>query len=49
MTDFFSSIELGTDTFKTINGNEFTITGVNDKHIHISIPEMLYEQIEPQH
>ncbi|MFR5523299.1 MAG: AAA family ATPase [Lachnospiraceae bacterium] len=25
-------------TFKTINGNEFTITGVDDEHIRISIP-----------
>ena len=38
MTEFFSSIELGTDTFKTINGNEFTITSVDDRHIYISIP-----------
>ena len=38
MMDFFSSIELGVDTFKTINGNEFTITGVDDRHINISIP-----------
>ena len=38
MTDFFSNIELGVDTFKTINGNEFTITSVDDKHIVISIP-----------
>ncbi len=38
MTDFFSNIEFGTDTFKTINGNEFTITNVDDKHINISIP-----------
>lgn len=38
MTEFFSSIELGVDTFKTINGNEFTITSVDDKHIYISIP-----------
>ena len=38
MTEFFSSIELGVDTFKTINGNEFTITGVDDGHINISIP-----------
>lgn len=38
MTNFFSSIELGVDTFKTINGKEFTITSVDDKHIHISIP-----------
>lgn len=38
MTEFFSSIELGVDSFKTINGNEFTITSVDDKHIYISIP-----------
>lgn len=38
MTEFFSNIKLGVDTFKTINGNEFTITGVDDKHITISIP-----------
>ena len=38
MAEFFSGIELGVDTFKTINGNEFTITGVDDKHIYISIP-----------
>lgn len=38
MTDFFSSVELGVDTFKTINGNEFTITSVDDKHINIFIP-----------
>ena len=38
MTEFFSSIELGVDTFKTINGNEFTVTSVDDKHIYISIP-----------
>lgn len=38
MMDFFSNIELGVDTFKTINGNEFNITSVDDKHINISIP-----------
>lgn len=38
MVDFFSNIELGVDTFKTINGNEFTVTSVDDKHINISIP-----------
>ena len=38
MTEFFSSIELGVDTFKTINGNEFTITNVDDSHINIFIP-----------
>lgn len=38
MTDFFSNIELGVDAFKTINGNEFSITSVDDQHIYISIP-----------
>lgn len=38
MTEFFSDIEFGVDTFKTINGNEFTITSVDDRHIDISIP-----------
>lgn len=38
MEDFFSGIALGVDTFKTINGNEFSITSVDDKHINISIP-----------
>ena len=38
MMEFFSGIELGVDTFKTINGNEFTITSVDDGRINISIP-----------
>ena len=38
MEDFFSNIEFGVDTFKTVTGNEFVITGVDDKHIYISIP-----------
>ena len=38
ITAFFESIKLGEDTFKTINGNEFTITSVDDRHINISIP-----------
>lgn len=38
MAEFFSEIELGVDTFKTINGNEFTITGVDENHINVSIP-----------
>lgn len=38
MAEFFSSIELGEDTFKTVKGNEFTITYVDDKHIEVSIP-----------
>lgn len=38
MTEFFSSIAFGVDTFKTINGNEFTITDVDERHINIFIP-----------
>lgn len=38
MEQFFSSIELGSERFKTINGNEFLITSVDDRHINISIP-----------
>lgn len=38
MAEFFASVELGVDTFKTINGNEFTIVSVDDNHINISIP-----------
>ena len=38
ITDFFASIDLGEEVFKTIKGNEFTITDVDDKHIVISIP-----------
>lgn len=38
MAEFFSGIELGTDTFKTITGNEFIITSVDNKNINISIP-----------
>lgn len=38
MMEFFSDIEFGVDTFKTITGNEFSITSVDDKHINISIP-----------
>ena len=38
MEEFFSGVEFGVDTFKTINGSEFTITSVDDRHINISIP-----------
>ena len=38
MAEFFASLELGVDSFKTINGNEFTIVSVDDSHINISIP-----------
>lgn len=36
--EFFSNIELGNNKFKTVTGNEFCITNVDDIHIHISIP-----------
>jgi len=36
--EFFSNIEFGVDKFKTLNGNEFTITSADDVHINISIP-----------
>lgn len=36
--EFFSNIELGVDTFKTITGNKFTITSVDENHINILIP-----------
>ena len=38
LTDFLSNIEFGVDTFKTVSSNEFTITGVDESHINISIP-----------
>ena len=39
MTDFFAEIEFGVDKFQTINGNDFTITSVDDQHIYIYIPK----------
>lgn len=38
VSDFFSNIELGVNAFQTVNGNEFTITSVDDKHVKILIP-----------
>jgi len=38
ITDFFTGVELGNDSFKTINGNTFYITSVDDQHVYISIP-----------
>lgn len=38
MTDFLSNIELGVDSFKTITGNEFFITNIDDSYITVSIP-----------
>lgn len=38
MDSFFADIELGEDKFKTTRGSEFLITGIDEKHIDISIP-----------
>ena len=38
ITDFFSSVEFGVDTFETVNKNKFTITSADDDHIEIAIP-----------
>lgn len=46
MEQFFSSIELGSDRFKTINGNEFLITSVDDRHINLSIPGNATDKVE---
>ena len=39
MEEFFDSIDFGNNEFKTIRGNKFAITDVDDSHIYISIPE----------
>lgn len=39
ISDFFSNINFGVDAFKTVNGNEFTITDMDDKQINIFIPK----------
>lgn len=38
MDSFFADIELGEDKFRTTKGSEFLITGIDEKHIDISIP-----------
>lgn len=38
MNEFFASFDYGTDTLRTVSGNEFTITGIDDERIFISIP-----------
>ncbi|SYW15193.1 AAA family ATPase [Oenococcus oeni] len=38
MDAFFESIEFGVDTFSTINGSKFSITGIDDRHISIDVP-----------
>ena len=39
MEDFFSNLEFGKSSFKTIRGSSFVINDVDDKHIFITIPE----------
>lgn len=38
LTNFFSNIEFGKDSFKTITGSQFYVTGVDEEHIWVSIP-----------
>lgn len=38
LEEFFASIQLGEDEFRTITGNTFFITGIDDRHINIRIP-----------
>lgn len=38
ISEFFSGVEFGIDTFKTTNGSEFSITNADDSHVYISIP-----------
>lgn len=38
LEEFFADIEFGEDEFKTIKGNKFTITNMDDKHIYLVIP-----------
>ena len=38
MDSFLENVELGVETFRTINGNEFSITNYDGEHIYIYIP-----------
>lgn len=38
LEEFFASIQLGEDEFRTITGNPFFVTGIDDRHINIRIP-----------
>lgn len=38
LTDFFSDVEFGVTEFKTVKGNPFYISDVDEDHIYISIP-----------
>ena len=39
MKNFFDNIELGVDEFKTLTGNSFYVSSIDDNFIHITIPE----------
>ena len=38
LEEFFTDIEFGEEEFRTIKGNKFTITNMDDKHIYLAIP-----------
>lgn len=38
MKNFFDNIELGIDEFKTLTGNSFYVSSIDDNFIHITIP-----------
>ena len=38
MKHFFDNIELGVDEFKTLTGNSFYVSSIDDNFIHITIP-----------
>lgn len=38
LEEFFADIEFGEEEFRTIEGNKFTITNMDDKHIYLAIP-----------
>ena len=38
MKNFFNNIELGVDEFKTLTGNSFYVSSIDDNFIHITIP-----------
>lgn len=39
LEEFFADIEFGEEEFRTIKGNKFTITNMDDKHIYLAIPD----------
>ena len=38
LEEFFADIEFGKEEFRTLKGNKFTITNMDDKHIYLAIP-----------